>query len=133
MKKYIVYLSMISLLYCTGCYKDEIIDAKPGEPIDPVTNLSYTIAGDQVNLTWELPADYPDDILQPVRVFIRIKADGQEIGTQLLENTASSYTYTPYDPARAYSFTVKLMGQVDTTNPYVSNLRYSLGNTVSLE
>lgn len=132
MKKYVVYISILSVLFCSSCYEDEIIDSKPGESIDPVSNLEYSISSDNVILTWNLPSTYPDDIIEPVLVQIRILIDGQSGGTVVLERAPESYTFSPYDSSKEYRFTVKVMAEVDTSDPHVSDLRYSLGKTVAL-
>jgi hypothetical protein len=131
MKKYFFYILILSVLLYSGCYEDEIIDSKPGEAIDPVTDLEYAIAETHVNLRWEFPSAYPEDILQPVSVLVRITVDGQTEGTVILEEAPVSYTYTAYDPSKTYRFTVKVVGAVETSDPYASDLRYSLGKTVA--
>lgn len=132
MKKNVFYILILSILFCSGCYKDEIIDSKPGEAIDPVSNLEYSIADENVILTWDLPSTYPDDIVEPVSVQIRTSIDGQSGGTVVLEEAPESYTFSSYDSSKEYRFTVKVIGAVDTSDPYVSDLRYSLGQTVAL-
>lgn len=132
MKKVVLYISILSILFCSGCKEEEIIESKPGEAIDVVTNLKYAIAGENVNLSWNLPATFPDDIIQPVSIFIKITVDGRTEGTLVLDNAPESYTYSPYDPSMEYRFTVKVLGEVDTSDPYFSDLRYSLGTTVAL-
>lgn len=131
MKKYLFYISMISLLCCAGCKEEEIIQSKPGEPVDPVSALKHSIAGENVTLSWDLPASLPEDIVEPVSVQVSITVNGQNAGTEVLEDAPQSYTYSPYDPANDYRFTVKVIGAVDTTDPNVSGLRYSLGQTVT--
>lgn len=108
----------------------EIIDSKPGESISPVTNLSHSVSEDEVMLTWDLPSSYPDDIVQPVSVMIRITRDGNNAGTVVLDDAPESYTYDAYDPSQTFKFTVKVRGEVDTDDPNVSDVRYSLGTTV---
>jgi hypothetical protein len=84
MKKVIYILLFIHHLVFYGCTDREILDLKPGEPINPVTNLKHTISGTDVNLTWTMPSGYPADIIQPVSVFIRINRDGSD-------NTANNF------------------------------------------
>jgi hypothetical protein len=131
MKKYIFYISILGFLLVSACKKEKIIDSKPGEQISPVTNLQHSESGNQVNLTWALPPVLPDDVVQPVSVSIQISVDGQNKGTEILENAPVSYIYSPYDPSKKYRFTVKVVGKVNTTDPSLSNLRYSLGETMS--
>ena len=129
MKKLAYFFIMFSILVFSAC-EYEIIDSKPGEPLDPVSNLNYSISGSEVTLTWDLPTSYPDDIIQPVSVFIRIIINGVNAGTQTLEGAPESYTFTGYDPQDTYKFIVKVRGEVDTDNPNLSDLRYSLGSTI---
>lgn len=132
MKKYLLYIYFLGILFCAGCSKEELITSKPGESIAPVTNLAYSVAENQVNLTWKLPATFSEDIMQPVTVLVRISVDGQSGGTQVLENAPESFSYLSYDPAKKYRFTVKVQGKVNTTDPYRSKLRVSPGSTVAL-
>lgn len=131
MKKYIFYISILSVLFYSACNKDDIITSKPGKPISPVTNLAYSISDSNINLTWKLPSALPDDIIPPVSVLIKISIDGQNRGTLVLENAPENYTFSPYDPAKTYRFTVKVMGKVNTQDKNFSNLRYSPGETIS--
>lgn len=129
MKNYIFYISILCLLFCVSCQEEEILTAKPGESIAPVSNLKHAIAGDSVTLTWDLPAAYPADIVQPVSVLVIRTEDGRA-GTQVLADAPESLTQA-YDPAKKYKYTVKVQGAVNTTNPNVSKLRISLGQTVA--
>lgn len=132
MKKSIFYLSILLIIICSGCKKDEVIDSKPGESIGPVTNLNHSVSGNTVNLTWKLPATLPNDIITPVAVVIQVAIDGKIMSTVTLDNAPASYTYSPYDSSKKYRFTVKVKGNVNSTDPNVSKLRYSLGETLSL-
>jgi len=131
MKKYLFYISILCVLLCSGCKEEDIILSKPGESIAPVTNLEYTISGTDAILTWNLPATLPADVVEPVSVFIRISKDGQSAGTQVIDNAPETFTYPLYDPAKQYKFTVKVQGEVNTTDPYRSKLRLSPGNTIA--
>lgn len=131
MKKNIFYISILCALFCSACYKEDIITSKPGEPIGAVTNLAHSVSDSNINLTWKLPSSLPNDIIKPVSVLIIISVDGQNRGNVIIENAPENYTYSPYDAEKKYKFTVKVMGKVDTKDPIVSNLRYSPGQTVS--
>src|SRR5690606_14833864 len=72
----------------------------------------------------------PGEALAPVE--IRVAIDGQSGGTFVLDNAPESFLYSGYDPLKTYRFTVKVLGEVDTTEPHISNLRYSLGKTIEL-
>ncbi len=133
MKK-ILYLSACSLLLLLyGCYDREILDAKEGESIDPVTNLSYTINGDEVTLTWNLPAHYPDDIIQPVSVFIDIFKDDINIASLTKGDAPTICTIGSYSPSSSFRYIVKVFAYVNTTDPNMSGSRYSLGEVVTID
>jgi len=131
MKKILFYISILYILIFSGCTKDSVLDSKPGEPIKPVTNLNYTIVDTNVNLTWDLPSSIPADIVKPISIYIQVRRDNVPVLSVTLEDAAVSYVYDSYDSSRQYIIIVKVMGVVDTTDPNVSNLRYSLGNSVS--
>ncbi|MEX2593083.1 MAG: DUF4945 domain-containing protein [Anditalea sp.] len=131
MKNLIFYIFTFCIILSTGCNRDEIIPSKPGEALYPVEDLQYAIDDSNVILTWQLPSSFSDEIIQPVSVLVRISIDGQNAGTHVLQSAPESYSYSPYDPLKEYRFTVKVMGDVDTVDPHVSDLRYSLGKTVA--
>lgn len=132
MRKKVFYMAILCILIFSGCKDYEIIDSKPGAPIDAVTNLASTISGNNVTLSWTLPTSYPNDILQPVSVMVAININGQLVETKEVLNTPISFTYSSYDLSKKYRFTVKVKGNVDTKDLTFSNLRYSLGQTVVL-
>lgn len=131
MKRYIFCFSILSLLLCAGCQKEEILTSKSGEPLAPVTDLKHTVAASQVELTWKLPAAYPADLVKPVSVLVKIFVNGQNGGTQVLANNPERFTYSGYDASKSYKFTVKVQGAVNTTDPGRSKLRISPGTTVA--
>lgn len=130
-KKNSVYYLVFFFILVQGCISDEIIDSKPGEPLPPVENLDYRVDGSAVELNWVLPQAVPADIILPLSVQVRVSVDGQNGGTFVLENAPDSFVYQGYDPAKSYRFTVKAMGNVNTSEPHVSNIRYSLGRIAS--
>lgn len=121
------------ILMLTGCYDRDIIDAKPGESIDPVTSLNYTVDGNNVILTWVLPTQYPDDIILPVSVMIKVYEDNLLKSTITKPDAPTTYTFESYDPEISYLFIVKVMGDVDTDDPNVAKTRYSLGEFVVVD
>jgi len=122
---------MLCVLIYTGCIDRTILDSKPGEAIDPVTNLQYTIAGNNVTLTWDLPSTIPADIIKPVSIFIRVMRNNVSILSVTLPNAPVSYVFDTYDSSNKYTIIVKVLGSVDTTDPNAANIRYSLGSSVS--
>jgi hypothetical protein len=121
------------ILFVSGCYDREIIDFKSGNPIDPVTNLDYAIDGANVTLSWDLPAQYPDDIVLPVSVLIRVHVDDVLKSSPKLTDSPTTYTYTTYDPLKSYVFVVKVVGSVETDDPNMSTTRYSPGEYVIID
>ncbi|WP_137404444.1 DUF4945 domain-containing protein [Echinicola rosea] len=129
MKTKLIYLLMMGI-FCLGCQDDDILMSKPGEPVDPVSNLEYTLEEQEVTLAWDLPSSYPADVVQPVMVHISISINGQNAGTQVLDNDPVSFAY-PYDPENTYKFIVKVLADIETSDEFESDIRYSLGNTVN--
>ena len=130
MKNYIFYISMVCLLLCSSCKDEEILSSKPGESIAPVNNLQYAISGNNATLTWDLPTAFPADIVQPVSVLVQRFEDGRSVGSPVLANAPKSITY-PYSPTKKYKYIIKVQGAVNSTDPYVSKLRISPGQTVN--
>ena len=131
MKKVIFYISILCVLIFSGCTDRTILDSKPGEAIYPVTNLHYTIAGTNVNLTWDLPSKIPSDINLPVSIYIQVKRDNVSVLSVTLPDEPVSYAYDSYNSSNQYIIIVKVMGNVNTKDPNVSSLRYSPGVSVS--
>lgn len=131
MKRYICCFSLLVFFFCGGCKEEEILAEKPGEAIAPVTDLKHVIAGNQVSLTWKLPAALPNDVIKPVSVLVKILVNGQNGGTQVLGNNPEQFTYPGYDAAKTYRFTVKVQGAVDTKEVSRSKLRLSPGITIA--
>ncbi len=131
MSKNILYSFLFSIFFLSGCYNDDYIESKPGASLEAVSNLNYEISGDEVILTWDLPQSYPEGVIEPVSVQISTLVNGnREAGNITLSDNPESYTYIPYDSANEYRFTVKVMADYDATEPHVSDLLYSLGNTI---
>ena len=126
---YVIILATISVF--TSCEYD-ILDSKPGEPLPPVSNVTQTVNGTNVTLSWNLPTSYPADVIQPVSVVVRITKDGVAAGTHVLNNAPTNFTYSGYESGSKYRFTVKVRANVDTVEPHLSNLRYSPGVTVEI-
>jgi len=131
MKRIILFIFISSLFIFSAC-EYEIIDSKPGQSIDPISNLNHSISGSNLTLTWDLPSSYPEDIIQPISVMIRITRNGQNAGEQVLQGAPISFTYDSYDPESTYKFIVKVKGEVDTEDRNFSNLRYSSGVILEL-
>ncbi len=130
MKNLYICLLFIAAFAITGCYDRDIIEHKPGESIDPVTNLNYTIDGTEITFTWTLPSSFPDDILLPVSVQMTVFKDNIQVSSTAIPDAPTTYIYTQYDPESIYRFIFKVKANVDTEDQSVSNVRYSKGTVV---
>lgn len=130
MRKSLYIVMCTLLLILSGCYDRDIIDEKAGDPLDPVTNLDYTINGTNVVLSWTLPVSYPLDIIQPVSVVLYVYRNSTLINTFTVPDAPATYTYTSYNAANTYRIIVKVQGAVDTDDVNKSKVRLSPGVTV---
>jgi hypothetical protein len=124
-KLFIACLVLAALL--TGCEDRQIIDSKEGESISPVTGLNYTVNEPEVVFTWQMPSSFPQDILQPVSVFVTVYKDNKKVTTVTLTDAPTTYTYSGYNSASIYRFIFKVRGDVNTDDLNESKLRYSSG------
>ncbi len=145
MKNIVLYIFLIGL-FAVGCSEYDVLDSKPGESINPVSNLAVTAVDTTAVLTWNLPSSYPGDILQPVSVVIQIYTVDQgstpsllglmSLGSVEVADAPKTYTYQSYDSDETYKFVVKVKGAVDVSKyedpDYQSSTRYSEGVTVVL-
>lgn len=138
---------VLSLSFLFSACEYDIVDSKFGEPIETVSNLKFTVSGQQVTLTWDLPTSYPNDIIKPVSVFIRVTRIEKEkpseeyplyspsalnAGTFTVTNDPKSFIYSQYDPKFTYRFTVKVVGNVNVTSQNFSDTRYSSGVVIEI-
>lgn len=105
----IVVVTFIAIQF-TGCYDRDIIDLKEfNHSLPKVENLEYTKQGDQVNLTWKIPATVPADFKRPLEVSIQVVENNvyrQKIVVGN-ENTSASIAT---NATKKYRFVVKLLG-----------------------
>ena len=130
MKNLYICLLFIAAFAITGCYDRDIIEKKPGESIDPVTNLNYTIDGTDITFTWTLPSSFPDDILLPVSVQMTVFKDNIQVSSTAIPDAPTTFIYTGYNAESIYRFIFKVKANVDTEDQSVSNVRYSKGTVV---
>lgn len=143
--KFLITYFLLLIVFSACEY--EIIDSKLGESVDTVSNLDYSISEGDITLTWDLPSSYPNDIIQPVSIFIRVTKRDKErpseeyplyspatlnAGTFTIDGNPTSFTYTQYDPRYSYRFTIKVMAKVDVNSPNFSDLRYSKGVIIEI-
>src|SRR5690606_38028876 len=102
-------------LVLSSCVSDDIIDSKPGDALAPVEILLNIVQGSSKQLTMDITSYVSSDVIQTVSVQIRVAIEGQSGGTFVLDNAPESFLYSGYDPLKTYRFTVKVLGEVDTT------------------
>jgi hypothetical protein len=125
--KNIYFGCLIIVALLTSCTDRHIIDSKEGESINPVTGLTHTVNAPEVVFNWQLPSSYPQDVIQPVSIFLTVYKDNKKVSTITLPDAPTTYTYTGYSSASAYRFIFKVLGDVDTDDLNKSKLRYSSG------
>ena len=72
--KNIVRICMVifTCLLFTGCYDRDVVGSKGTHYILPkVENLDYSVQGNTVKLTWQIPDNIPDEFLRPLEVSIQ--------------------------------------------------------------
>ena len=111
MKKITILLTATLLLtLLNGCYDREIIDRKEFYYTLPtVANLSYTVTGGEVTLTWDIPGTVPDDFNRPLETVVQVVVDDiyGERRTIFGEETSTGFAI---EPGKQYRFIVKLLG-----------------------
>lgn len=111
MKKITIFLTVVLfVILLQGCYDREIIDRKEFYyELPTVQNLSYTVTGDEVTLTWQIPATIPDEFNRPLEVIVQeVENDIYRERRELLnENTTASFSM---EPGNEYRFIVRLQG-----------------------
>ena len=114
MKKYIklFLLLLVIPIWLVSC--DDSNNYNAAEPIVPtVSNLQYTLKGDSVHLTWNLPTGFDT-------LIVTVKTNEGEVP---LKNNATTYTFGIVQTNADYGFTVKLRDKKGNI---------SLGQTVRL-
>lgn len=130
--KYLVFILFVIATFITGCYDRDILDYKEGESINPVTNLTYTVNGSDVVFNWNLPATFPEDIIQPVSVYLTVFKNNVQISTKTIADAPTTYTYTGYNSGSTYRFIFKVKAEINTNDPNRSSLSYSSGAVIEL-
>jgi hypothetical protein len=105
----IVVVTLIAIQF-TGCYDRDIIELKEFDHSLPkVENLEYTKQGNQVNLTWKIPATVSADFKRPLEVSIQVVENNIYRQKVIVanENTSASIATTA---SKKYRFVVKLLG-----------------------
>jgi hypothetical protein len=103
--KYYLALLILSFLFAS-CLQKEEFTVNPN--LKAVSNLKYTLQGDSVKLTWDLPSSS-----QPLYVMIIPNATGTPVS---LKNNANSYTYGIVEVNNPMLFTVKVSDNQGNTS-----------------
>lgn len=135
--KTLLYICGLTLLVGTSaCADRDILEAKPGVSLPPVSNLAMEKTGAKdLNLTWGIPANLPGEINQPVSVFIQVTeilspTTAVPVFSITIPDAPGEFSYEVPDPGKTYHLTVKLYGNTKVTDKNYSSEIYSEGQTV---
>lgn len=134
--KQILSISAVMLTVLVSACTKNTVENKAGISLPTVNNLAVSPLSDSVvHVTWELPGDINENILQPLNVYLEVKEVVSStrivpVFNITIPDNPSSYDYQLPDPAKTYHITVKLNGMVNSTDPNYSNNIFSLGQTV---
>jgi len=137
MEKYVFGIVILFALLGQACTDRDIIDAKEGVSLPPVSDLSIGDAGNgKVRLTWGIPTAIPQAVNQPLNVLVEVRElieswRSQVVFSSNLADAPTSFDYDLPDPSKTYQFTVKLNGRLKEVDPNYSSTIYSLGQSVS--
>jgi hypothetical protein len=105
----LIIVALILVLF-TGCYDRDIIDRKDfNHSLPKVENLSYTLEGNVVRLSWQIPANIPQNFNRPLEASIQVVEDDIYRQRFSVFDEINSAAIT-IDPNKEYRFIVKLLG-----------------------
>lgn len=105
----LIIVALILVLF-TGCYDRDIIDRKDfNHSLPKVENLSYTLEGNVVRLSWQIPGNIPQDFNRPLEASIQVVEDDIYRQRFSVFDEINSAAVT-IDPNKEYRFIVKLLG-----------------------
>lgn len=105
----LIIVALILVLF-TGCYDRDIIDRKDfNHSLPKVENLSYTLEGNVVRLSWQIPGNIPQNFNRPLEASIQVVEDDiyRQRFSVFDEINLAAITI---DPNKEYRFIVKLLG-----------------------
>lgn len=105
----LIIVALILVLF-TGCYDRDIIDRKDfNHSLPKVENLSYTLEGNVVRLSWQIPDNIPQNFNRPLEASIQVVEDDiyRQRFSVFDEINLAAITI---DPNKEYRFIVKLLG-----------------------
>ena len=133
----LIHICFLLLFIAASCKKEKITDRKQGVSLPTVSNLALQKTADkEVKLTWGMPTAIPDQVQQPLSVFIEVNeivsvTKAISVFSTTLTGASAQFVYELPDAAKKYHFTVKLVGNTKTSDVNYSSVIYSLGQTVS--
>ncbi len=105
----LIIVALILVLF-TGCYDRDIIDRKDfNHSLPKVENLSYTLEGNVVRLSWQIPDNIPQNFNRPLEASIQVVEDDIYRQRFSVFDEINSAAVT-IDPNKEYRFIVKLLG-----------------------
>lgn len=105
----LIIVALILVLF-TGCYDRDIIDRKDfNHSLPKVENLSYTLEGNVVRLSWQIPDNIPQNFNRPLEASIQVVEDDIYRQRFSVFDEINSAAIT-IDPNKEYRFIVKLLG-----------------------
>lgn len=125
----------ISITLFTGCYDRDIIDFKEfNHSLPEVENLNYSLNGNVVTLTWQVPSNVSADFNRPLQASIQVVEDNIYRQKIIVSNENTSVDIT-IDTSKKYRFVVKLLGYLtdEAVEEGRTNRVYSDGQVVEIE
>ena len=128
--KNIVRICMVifTCLLFTGCYDRDVVGSKGTHYILPkVENLDYSVQGNTVKLTWQIPDNIPDEFLRPLEVSIQKVENDIYRDVITIGNEGTFAEGIAIDANKRYRFVVKLVGNG------ISSRIYSEGQVIDIQ
>ena len=128
--KNIVRICMVifTCLLFTGCYDRDVVGSKGTHYILPkVENLDYSVQGNTVKLTWQIPDNIPDEFLRPLEVSI------QKVENDIYRDVITIGKEETFN--KRYRFVVKLVGNLtdEVVETGISSRIYSEGQVIDIQ
>ena len=130
--KYILSV-LLMVIGVSGCIDRDILDAKEGVKLPPVTHLKSSIENKKdITLQWTIPDNIPEQMKRPLSVYIQVYKESTLEYQISLENEPATWKYTLPEPDAKYRVVVKMQGSLKEQLYGESNEIYSLGQTVDV-
>lgn len=101
---------LLAVLSLSSCYDRSVLDDKGLNYFMPMAeNVQYTRNNNTVTLTWNIPAEIPEEFQRPIAVQIQVVENDIYKDKITLVNEETSYSFA-IDPAQKYRYIIKLVG-----------------------